>query len=156
MKLKDIYRPDAVTIDPDHDLAAAARRMELAQVGALAVVEQAGRLVGIFTERDLVRAIARSAANPADVWVSAHASFRPETAHVEEDSRDVARPMLERMKLKDIYRPDAVTVDPDEDLATAARRMLELGVRQLPVTVGDDQLVGMVSMRDLLAVEAWM
>ena len=27
------------------------------------------------------------------------------------------------MKLKDIYRPDAVTVDPDEDLATAARRM---------------------------------
>ena len=59
------------------------------------------------------------------------------------------------MKLKDIYRPDAVTVDPDEDLATAARRMLELGVRQLPVTVGDDQLVGMVSMRDLLAIEAW-
>jgi CBS domain-containing protein len=60
-----------------------------------------------------------------------------------------------RMKLKDIYRPDAVTIDPDHDLATAARRMLELGVRQLPVTVGDDQLVGMVSMRDLLSVEAW-
>jgi CBS domain-containing protein len=126
MKLKDIYRPDAVTIDPDHDLAAAARRMELAQVGALTVVDEAGRLVGIFTERDLVRAIARSAASPASVRVSAHASLRPETAHVEEDSRDVAR------------------------------RMLELGVRHLPVTAGDDQLVGMVSMRDLLAVEAWM
>jgi len=33
---------------------------------------------------------------------------------------------------------------------------LELGVRYLPVTVGDDQLVGMGSMRDLPAVEAWM
>ena len=126
MQLRDIYRPDAVTIEPDHDLATAARRMELTEVGALAVVDEAGRLVGIFTERDLVRAIARAAAHPADVWVSAHASFRPETAHVEEDSRDVAR------------------------------RMLDLGVRHLPVTAGDDQLVGMVSMRDLLAVEAWM
>jgi CBS domain-containing protein len=125
MKLKDIYRPDTVTIDVDDDLATAARRMELARVGALAVVDEAGQLVGIFTERDLVRATAR-AANPADVLVSAHTSFRPETADVEEDSSDVAR------------------------------RMLELGVRHLPVTVGDDQLVGMVSMRDLLAVEAWM
>jgi CBS domain-containing protein len=34
--------------------------------------------------------------------------------------------------------------------------MLELGVRHLPATAGEDQLVGMVSMRDLLAVEAWM
>jgi CBS domain-containing protein len=60
------------------------------------------------------------------VLVSAHASFRPETADVEEDSSDVAG------------------------------RMLDLGIRHLPVTAGDDQLVGMVSMRDLLAVEAWM
>ena len=124
-KLKDIYRPDPVTISIGDDLTAAARRMEEAQVGALAVVDEAGQLVGIFTERDLVRATAR-AINPASVLVSAHASFRPETAKLEEDSRDVAR------------------------------RMLELGVRHLPVTAGEGQLVGMVSMRDVLAVEAWM
>ena len=92
MKLKDIYRPDTVTIDVDDDLAAAARRLELAQVGSLAVVDEAGKLVGIFTERDLVGATAR-AANPADVLVSAHTLFRPETADVEEDSRDIARRM---------------------------------------------------------------
>jgi CBS domain-containing protein len=33
--------------------------------------------------------------------------------------------------------------------------MLVLGVRHLPVTSSDGQLIGMVSMRDLLAVEAW-
>jgi CBS domain-containing protein len=125
MKLKDIYRPDAVTVDIDDSLAAAARRMEQAQVGALAVLDEAGHLVGILTERDLVRATAR-AAKPASVVVSAYASPRPETADIEEDSRDVAR------------------------------RMLDLGIRHLPVTAGDGQLVGMVSMRDLLAVEAWM
>jgi CBS domain-containing protein len=54
MKLRDIYRPDTVTIDVDNDLAAAARRMELAQVGALAVVDEAGKLVGIVSMRDLL------------------------------------------------------------------------------------------------------
>ena len=54
MKLKDIYRLDAVTIDPDHDLATAARRTELAEVGALAVVDEAGQLVGMVSMRDLL------------------------------------------------------------------------------------------------------
>ena len=56
MRLKDIYRPDAVTIDLHDDLAAAARRMELAQVGASAVVNKAGQLVGaIWCGRPLGR-----------------------------------------------------------------------------------------------------
>ncbi|WP_141576757.1 cyclic nucleotide-binding/CBS domain-containing protein [Actinomadura sp. WMMA1423] len=42
----------------------------------------------------------------------------------------------------------------DEDAAEVARRMLEADIRHLPV---DDRgrLVGMVSMRDLLALETW-
>jgi CBS domain-containing protein len=124
MKLKDIYRPDTVTIDVD-DLAAAARRLELAQVGSLAVVDEAGKLVGIFTERDLVGATAR-AANPPMCWCR------------RTPRSDRRRPMSRRI-------PETSPVG-----------WLELGVRYLPVTVGDDQLVGMGSMRDLPAVEAWM
>jgi CBS domain-containing protein len=107
MRLRDIYRPDIVTVDVHDDLAAATRRMELAQVGALAVVDEAGQLVGIFTERDLVRATAR-AANPASVRVSAHASFRPETADVEGDSGDVARRMLD-LGVRHLPSPSATT-----------------------------------------------
>jgi CBS domain-containing protein len=42
-----------------------------------------------------------------------------------------------------------VTVAPDDDLEVAARRMVELGVRHLPVVDGN-RLVGVLSMRDLL------
>lgn len=42
----------------------------------------------------------------------------------------------------------------NDDTHRVAERMLEAGVRHLPV-VHDHELVGMVSMRDLLAVETW-
>lgn len=45
-----------------------------------------------------------------------------------------------------------VTVGPGDDIAEAARRMLEIGVRHLPVVEGH-RLVGIVSMRDLFVVE---
>jgi CBS domain-containing protein len=43
-------------------------------------------LVGIVTERGLVRALAR-AADPADVPVAAYASPSPQTASVDQDAR---------------------------------------------------------------------
>jgi CBS domain-containing protein len=45
-----------------------------------------------------------------------------------------------------------VTVAPDDDLALAAHRMAELGVRHLPV-VDRHRLVGVLSIRDLLVEE---
>jgi CBS domain-containing protein len=46
-----------------------------------------------------------------------------------------------------------ITTDLDEDTETAARRMLAEGVRRLPVLGPDGDVVGIVSMRDLFAVE---
>ncbi|MEV0665855.1 cyclic nucleotide-binding/CBS domain-containing protein [Actinomadura luteofluorescens] len=65
-----------------------------------------------------------SSPDPASQEAAGYASTRVETAALDEDARDVAL------------------------------RMLEAGIRHLPV---DDhgRLVGMVSMRDLLALETW-
>ncbi len=52
---------NVVTIGPNMTLAEAARVLEENRIGAVVVVGMEGRIVGIFTERDVVRAIARSA-----------------------------------------------------------------------------------------------
>jgi CBS domain-containing protein len=47
-----------------------------------------------------------------------------------------------------------LTVTPETDAGKVAATMLEQGVRHLPVLEGG-QVIGMVSARDLLSLEAW-
>jgi CBS domain-containing protein len=78
------------------------------------------------------------------------------------------------MQVKEFYHPVVVTDDadmamtrvgdyvtlapasasPEEDSQEVAARMLELGVRHLPV-VDHGEVVGMLSVRDLLVLAAW-
>jgi CBS domain-containing protein len=51
---------DVLTIEPEATLGAAARKMRHRNVGAAVVVDENNAVTGIFTERDLLRAIADS------------------------------------------------------------------------------------------------
>lgn len=50
---------------------------------------------------------------------------------------------------------DVETARLDEESSDVARRMLDAEIRHLPV-VENNQVVGMISMRDLLALETWV
>jgi CBS domain-containing protein len=70
--------------------------------------------------------------------------------------RDVVRAMAVGGALDDIWAADVMTeeafrVDLDDTIAGAAERMLDEGVRHLPVVDGAE-LVGVVSIRDVLRV----
>lgn len=60
MKIKEIPMEKAVTADIEESLADAADRMRFYDIGALPVTD-GRRLVGILTERDIVRAVANGA-----------------------------------------------------------------------------------------------
>lgn len=123
MKISDIYVPDVRTCSHLDALPDVARQMAEAEVGALAVVDDAHNLVGIISERDLVLALA--------------------------DEED-----LDMVKVGDYTTSEVETAGLDEESAAVARRMLDAGIRHLPV-VDHNRVVGMLSMRDLLAVESW-
>lgn len=56
MQLVDLMATDALTVSPATSIADAARRMIAAEAGAAVVVDD-GALVGVISERDLMRAI---------------------------------------------------------------------------------------------------
>jgi len=115
----EVMRIDLVTVDPSASVRDAARAMFAAKVGSVLVVRE-GELLGIFTERDLIRGMAYSS------------------------DQDVAWPSPVSLWMTE--RP--VTISPDATVGTALDSMISHGFRHLPVMQGTS-LLGVVSMRDL-------
>jgi CBS domain-containing protein len=55
MQLTDVMATDVVSVRPDTSVGDAAHVMVGSDVGAALVLEEAGELVGVFTERDVMR-----------------------------------------------------------------------------------------------------
>jgi CBS domain-containing protein len=93
----------AITLPPDAPVAQAMQTMLAADIGALLIVDGGGRLVGIFSERDLLTKVAGDVDDYA------------------------ARPV------RDFMSPDPETVRATDSLAFALHKMDVGGYRHLPV-----------------------
>lgn len=58
------------------------------------------------------------------------------------------------VSIRDVMTPDPVTVNPDSTIQEAAKIMFDKWFRHLPVTTGDGNVVGIISLRDLLTLVA--
>ena len=117
--VREIMSTELVTVEPSANLTEAVHAMSAGRSGSVLVL-QAGSLVGIFTERDILRALAHSA--------------KADLARISSVTQWMSR--------------DPVTIGPDTTVPEALNQMLFGGFRHLPV-VNEDAVVGMVSMRDL-------
>src|ERR1039458_8957238 len=117
--VRDLMTSPPVTCTSTDSLAVAARTMADADIGSV-VVTELGKVVGILTERDLLRAAAATAGpqnEDVGLWMTAH--------------------------------PDVLS--PDEKVDAAWASLTAQHYRHLPVVDGG-QLIGMVSLRDLMGM----
>ena len=92
-KLRDIMRPRFLTsVGPDASAAEAVRKMAEANVGMVAVLE-GDQLVGLFSERDLLKRVVFNGLVPSETPVSEVMTTRIITADVDEDSRSAVEKM---------------------------------------------------------------
>ncbi len=117
-----------VTIDADATMRESQALMDHYGVHHLLVLHQ-GRLVGVFSDRDLLRRIS------------------PFVGTLSEQERD-ARTLLRRVFQSATYQ--VVTIRSDAPIEEAAALLLEHGISCLPVMNSHDALVGIVTTRDLL------
>jgi CBS domain-containing protein len=93
MRVSELMQPEVLQTYPDESLADAAIRMRDHGVGSLAVVD-GDDLLGILTERDLVRAMA-DGAPPNVTRVAAYMSANPVVASPDADVVAASRMMVE-------------------------------------------------------------
>src|SRR3954447_18943927 len=101
----DLMTKDVLTVEPSDTIGEAAEKMHDANVGAVVVVEDMVRIVGIVTERDLLRAVAQRA-RAAEARVRQWMTADPLTIDPESSVEDAAKILLEN-----IYRHLPVVKD---------------------------------------------
>jgi CBS domain-containing protein len=92
MKVKDLPPGDLLSVKPETAIAEVARQMRTGDSDAVAVMSE-GRLVGIITERDLVRAIA-DGVDPQQARADVVMTADPATVDADEDVAVVAVKMM--------------------------------------------------------------
>jgi CBS domain-containing protein len=91
--LSDIMRPDLIEVAPEDTLGEVAERMTALNMGA-AVVKDFGRLIGIITERDLLKAMA-ARVHTSEARVRQWMTEDPITVAADTDVEEAAQVMLE-------------------------------------------------------------
>ncbi len=118
MRIRDIMSRNVVSIAPEESAALAARLLTRHNLGALPVCGYDGGLLGIVTDRDIVVRCVAADASP------------------------------HRVPVEDIMTREVRTIEPDEEVHVAARRMASSQIRRLPV-VENGEVVGMVALGDI-------
>ena len=90
----DLMVKNVLTVDPSDTIGEAAEKMNAANVGAVVVVEDFARIVGIVTERDLMRAVA-ARARAAEARVRQWMTADPLTVAPETSVEEAAKIMFE-------------------------------------------------------------
>lgn len=111
---------NVISVLPDLPVADVARIIEARRIGAVLVLDAAGHVLGIISERDIVRALATRAGG------------------------------IEGLAAEELMTRQVVMVDPATPVDAALQIMDEGYFRHLPVIGADGALLGLVSVRDLV------
>ena len=131
MRIRDIMSHPVYTVRTDDSIEHAAALLADKKITAAPVLDDAGKLVGMVSEGDLLWHRV-----PADV--TSHV-WRAAVEETESRPESVAEVMSSQM----------LTSFPTEDVAAVAQTMLTYSVRSVPI-LDDGRLVGIISRRDIV------
>ena len=134
----DIMSREIVTIASDSSIGAAATLMLQHGVGALPVLDEGGRVVGIISDYDLLAHPPFD--SPRAWWLRL---FDEEAVCLEEIAR------VRHLKVGDVMVRHVATLSDEAPLGVIASLMRRRKLRHVPI-IHDGKLVGIVSRGDLL------
>ena len=121
MLVKDVMSSPVITVIEDTTVDKAAQLMADGHIGCILVTSKEGKPLGIITERDFVTRVLAKNIQP------------------------------NKLTAKEVMTSPLITIDPDETLSEAARKMSQLNVRRLGVMYKGN-LVGIISSKDVLGI----
>lgn len=140
---RDIMTPDPITAGPGMPVTEAARVMVDGGIGALPVVE-AGKLIGLVTEGDLIVQDVKLEFPTYIQLLDGFIMYPPATTRFEHELKKAVAATV-----GDVMTADPITIQADASVEDLATLLVERNVSRVPVLDGD-VLVGIATKSDVL------
>jgi CBS domain-containing protein len=147
-RVRDVMTRPVASIPPSASLSEAATRMSRRGISGLPVITDGGRLVGVLSQKDILRVLSERAGlrlpgSVLDLVLARSAAGRSDLA-------ERCRNVLDDTTVRDAMSRPARTVGPDVLLDDAVRLLVAGKINRLPVVTGG-RVVGIVTRTDLLS-----
>ncbi|MFH1692210.1 MAG: CBS domain-containing protein [Candidatus Omnitrophota bacterium] len=140
MKINEIMTKKVRTLSPEDLVVDAIQILFDHKISGLPVIDVSKKLVGMFTEKDVLKGILPS-------YVSQVGSF------VYENSPKTIKTKVSKLAgftVGQLMRKEVVKVLQDTPVCEVARMMLTQNVRRIPVVDADDHILGIAARSDVL------
>jgi len=140
MKIKEILTEEVKSISSQLTVKEALKVLLEKKISGLPVVDESGKLVGMFTEKEILTAILPGYLGKVGRFI------------YEENPKSIKNKFkeLENLKVKDLMHKDIVTVDEDTAVCEVGHLMLTQKLRVIPILDKDKKLVGIVTREDII------
>ncbi|MBU1125869.1 MAG: CBS domain-containing protein [Candidatus Omnitrophica bacterium] len=144
MKIREIMATNVVSIKPDDNVLDALIILLKREISGLPVMDAQGKLVGMFTEKDIISAILPSYIKKVGKFI------------YEENPKSTKKKFSEfsAMKVSQLMRHEVIATSEETTLCEAARIMLTQNIRRLPIVDKAGTVVGMIARGDVLSAFA--
>jgi len=122
MFVRNAMTKSVITSDPDITVRKAVELMSKRDIGSL-LITQDGKMVGIMTERDVMKKVVSKGLSP------------------------------EKTKVSEIMTKKVITTTPDTRLDHACKKMESNHIKKLPVLDDNDKLIGILTTTDVVSYE---
>ena len=139
LMVKDVMRHNVVTVKPDDTLKHVANLMFRFRLSALAVIDDSGKLLGVISDRDLIKA-----ALPDYKTLIENLNYSMDVEPFEELLK-----REDKIMVSQLYRTDFETATPDTRIVEVAAMMIFRDVTRVFVT-SHDNLVGILLRKDIV------
>ncbi len=141
MKVKDIMITNVKSIHSDTPVCQAFDILSKEGLSGMPVVDDTNTLVGVFTEKDIIRYILPG-------YLQQVGSFIYQD--ISKAIKNKVQELFQQKTVAHVMRKEVVTISPDASLAEAARVILIEKIRRLPVIDKDRKVVGIIARQDIV------
>ena len=142
MKIREIMTTEVVSVTPDTPFKEVIDSLVRAEVSSLPVIDASGKLVGLVTEADVISKEAYGGRRRRALALLSDVLSGRDHRWVTKAAGSLAA---------DVMTKNVIVCSPEEDVRSVARRMLERGVKRMPV-IESGALAGIISRHDILAI----